>query len=98
METLEKQALFWDVNLAQLDAEEHKNFIAKRILSMGDIDDLHWAIKAYSVDFLRNIFLKSASLLDARSRNFWGIYFNLSAETVCILKRSTDKRSVFLKR
>jgi hypothetical protein len=98
MKTLEKQALFWDVNLAELDAQKHKNFIAKRILSMGDFDDLQWAIKAYSLEFLRNIFLKSATQLDAKSQNFWNIYFNLSAENICTLKQSTNRQSMFLKR
>jgi hypothetical protein len=98
MKTLEKQALFWDVSLAELDMQKHKNFIAKRILAVGDLDDLHWAIKTYDAEFLQNVFLKSVAQFDAKSQNFWKIYFNLSAEKLCTLKQSINKQSMFLKR
>jgi hypothetical protein len=98
METLKKQSLFWDVDLAQLDSQVNKTFIVKRILGMGDLDDLHWALKFYGVKFLREIFMKSVSQLDAKSQNFWKIYFNISDETLCTLKQSTSKQCAFLKR
>jgi len=98
METLKKQSLFWDVDLAQLDSRANKAFIAKRIFSMGDVDDLNWALSAYGVEFLRGIFLKSISQLDAKSQNFWKLYFNISDQTLCTLKQSTSKQCAFLRR
>jgi len=47
METLEKQELFWDVNLSQIDKNANKQFILKRILQFGDLEDLHWALMIY---------------------------------------------------
>jgi hypothetical protein len=98
METLKKQSLFWDIDLAELNPQTNKNFIAKRILAMGDLNDLHWALKFYGEIFLREIFLKSINQLDAKSQNFWKIYFNISNENLCTLKQSTSKQCAFLKR
>ncbi len=41
--TLKKQSLFWDVNLKEIDPNNHKNFIARRILKR-DLSDLNWAV------------------------------------------------------
>lgn len=98
METLKKQSLFWDIDLTELDSQSNKAFIVKRILGMGDRSDLHWAIKFYGMNFLREIFLKSVNQLDAKSRNFWKLYFNISDQTLCTLKQSTSKQCAFLKR
>lgn len=98
METLQKQSLFWDVGLGSLDVSAHRDFIVKRILSMGDIADFAWARKAYDADSMKEIFLRSSDQLDAKSRNFWKLYFDISDETVCTEKLSTDGRGVFSKR
>jgi len=76
METLEKQELFWDVNLAQIDRNAHKKFIVKRILQFGDLEDLHWALRYYGTDFMRDTFISSQNQLDKKSRNFWRLYLD----------------------
>jgi len=95
MKTLEKQSLFWDVDIETLNAGEHRDFIAKRILSVGDLDDLAWSLKEYGAEFLKALFLRSADGLDAKSCNFWKRYFYLSDEDLCISKRSSRVRSAF---
>ncbi|MEA2092551.1 MAG: hypothetical protein U9P61_01095 [Patescibacteria group bacterium] len=77
METLKKQSLFWDVDLKEIDPENHKNFIARRIFGRGDLEDLNWAIDFYGLDLLKDIFLKEAHKIDYKSQNFWLLYFNI---------------------
>jgi len=95
METLEKQELFWDVNLARMDKNAHKQFIVKRILQFGDLDDLRWALTSYGYDAVRDIFLFSSDQLDNKSRNFWRSFFQIHDGEECIKKRSTNKQSMF---
>jgi len=95
METLEKQELFWDVNLARMDKNAHQQFIVKRILQFGDLDDLRWALTSYGYDAVRNIFLFNDDQLDDKSRNFWRFFFRIREGEECIKKRSTNKQNVF---
>ncbi len=95
METLEKQELFWDVNLPRMDKNAHKQFIVKRILQFGDLDDLRWALTSYGYDGIRNIFLFSADQLDNKSRNFWRFYFHVHNGEECIKKQSTSEQNAF---
>lgn len=84
METLEKQELFWDVNLAQIDKNAHKKFIVKRILQFGDLEDLDWALRFYGIVFMRDTFLSFQDQLDKKSRNFWRLYFDDHRGEKCI--------------
>lgn len=95
METLKKQELFWDVNLAQMDKDAHKQFIVKRILQFGDMDDLRWALTFYGYDAVRDIFLFNADRLDNKSRNFWCLFFHIYDGEECIKKRSTSEQNAF---
>ena len=77
MKTLQKQSLFWDVDLKEIDTSNHKNFIARRIFEKGDLDDLNWAIGFYGLDLLKDIFLEEAHKIERKSQNFWLLYFNI---------------------
>lgn len=74
METLEKVALFWDVDRTQLDQEQHADFIMRRVLHYGDVTDVQWATKRYGATRLASV-VENARDLDARSRNFWNVHF-----------------------
>lgn len=95
METLEKQELFWDTNLAELDKNTHRHFIVKRILQFGDMDDVHWAMQFYGKDIVRDVFLSSSHLLDKKSRNFWNFFFNIHDGEACIRKPSMSGQNAF---
>jgi len=77
MKTLLKQELFWDVNLKNLNAIKHKDFIIKRILQRGDLDDLAWANNNYNKNYLKNVFLRNFKIFDDKSKNFWCYYFKI---------------------
>jgi hypothetical protein len=70
MKTLDKVALFWDVNRDQLDVSLHADFIIKRILSQGDIEDAHFMFENYSNEKVTEV-LSSMRGLDQKSYNFW---------------------------
>jgi hypothetical protein len=97
MKTIEKQDLFWDVNLVELDEKKHREFIAKRILTAGNSDDLKWALDCYGTEVVKNIFLQNCEEMDRKSKNFWFLYFNLD-KNQCQQMPSTTKQSLFLKR
>lgn len=96
MQTLNKQGLFWDINLKELDPKKNKKFIIERILLRGDMDDFGWAIDFYGKKVIRDIFLKTKKL-DYKSQNFWCLYFNLDKKK-CIKSQSIKKQSAFWER
>lgn len=94
METLQKNSLFWDIESESLDPDKHRDFIVRRILEKGDLEDLHWAENFYGLDELRRIFCHFYTKFDSKSANFWQIYFNID-KSKCIQKLSTKKLSAF---
>lgn len=74
MKTLEKVALFWDVDRTRLDEDQNADFIIRRILRFGDIADVRWATIRYGAERLASLAEHSRDL-DERSRNFWTTHF-----------------------
>ena len=66
---------FWDCEFETLKLEGHKKFISERILMFGDVPALKWLRKTYGLEFFRHIAVSSRRL-DAKTRNFWKIYFD----------------------
>ncbi|MDP3957510.1 MAG: hypothetical protein Q8Q10_03355 [bacterium] len=96
METPQKRALFWDIDLEAMDLKQHKYFIIERILARGDADDFRWAEKAYGNGVLKETLLQ-AKTLDKKSLSFWCFYFNIDKQQ-CIQKPLLLKRSAFWKK
>ena len=96
METLEKRALFWDVDPKTIDPDENGRFVMERILARGDVDDIRWAQKFYGDGALKETLLK-AKTIDPKSLSFWCFYFNLD-RALCIQKPSLLKRAAFWKK
>ena len=97
METLKKANLFWDIDQESLDPKRYGVFIVKRILEKGDVDDIRWAVELYGEGFVKDVFQKNIAKFDARSNNFWRLYFNIN-KSQCIQKQSAKKRSPFWQR
>ncbi|MEK7509554.1 MAG: hypothetical protein AAB605_02465 [Patescibacteria group bacterium] len=74
MKTLEKVALFWDVDHATLDEEQHADFIIRRVLARGDIDDVRWAFSRYGNERVAAA-ARTARDFDARTAHFWKTHF-----------------------
>ena len=97
MKTLQKQQLFWDVDLKEIDPVKHRDFIIERILERGDEDDFKWVLDFYGTEAIKKVFLEKIENLDPRSQNFWCLYFNLNPSE-CIPKPSMKKQSAFSQR
>ena len=74
METLQKVALFWDVDRAKLDADQSADFIIRRVLARGDIDDVHWVFSRYGKERVAAV-ARAARDFDSRSAHFWKTHF-----------------------
>ncbi|NBV76858.1 hypothetical protein EBR66_01700 [bacterium] len=74
MKTLEKVSLFWDVDRATLGTEAHADFIIRRVLMFGDLEDVKWVVGQYGVEKVRDV-AQTARDLDSRSRAFWTAHF-----------------------
>jgi hypothetical protein len=63
---------FWDVRLADLSVEQHRDFILGRLLEGGDPQALQWVFRHYTraslVMFLKG---RGAELLSRRAWQFW---------------------------
>ena len=64
--------LFWDIRLADLSADHHRDLILSRVLEWGDRSAVEWALKVYPkrawADFLRG---RGAAVLSRPAWHFW---------------------------
>jgi hypothetical protein len=68
--------LFWDVEPADLDLEQHAHYILARVLERGRLSDVTWAIGAYGLDTIHAFFRDAAHPeLSARTLAFWRALF-----------------------
>lgn len=96
MKTIEKQHLFWDVDLEKIDLEKNKCFIIERILARGDLDDFKWAFSFFGEELIKDTLI-NAKALDAKSQNFWCVYFNVN-KSKCTQNQLMKKQSAFWRR
>ncbi len=47
--------LFWDINISELDMEQHANYVVERVLERGRMNDWLLIKNYYGVDRLREI-------------------------------------------
>ena len=71
--------LFWDVDLAALDLENHKIFIVERVLNMGDEVALKWLRQKYGLKIIYNT-VTTSNKLTLKTARCWQNYFNLKEE------------------
>lgn len=71
MNTLEKQALFWDINIETLNPDEHTSYIIERVLDFGDDDDIRWLFSRYPKATIKQVLDHSRSALHEKSKALW---------------------------
>jgi hypothetical protein len=71
MNTLHKQALFWDVNVETLDPKKHALYVIERVLDFGDDDDIRWLFSFYPKEVIKKSALRSRSALHKKSKALW---------------------------
>lgn len=50
--------LFWDINIRDLDMEQHKSYVLGRVLEFGKLNDWKLIRNYYGLDEIRNIGLE----------------------------------------
>jgi hypothetical protein len=70
------KALFWDVDLADLDIEKHSKFIIERVVSRGNMQDWQLLKKMYGKNRIKNEVLK-IRCLDKKTVGFLSVYFTV---------------------
>lgn len=68
------KAFFWDVQLSDLSADHHRDFILGRLLEVGNREALRWLFRTYSRDsILAFLSRRGTDLLSQKSWNFWAL-------------------------
>ena len=75
------QRLFWDVDVASIDLDQHADFVMGRVLSHGDQDAVVCLQRELGDDALRAFVARAPHRLDARSRRFFEVVLNVSEST-----------------
>lgn len=71
--------LFWDVDRASLDPEQHANFLICRIMERGSSEEVRLAWSYYGEDCVRDALLQSTAL-SSRTIHFFANQFRLSCD------------------
>jgi hypothetical protein len=73
--------LFWDVDPAALDLEEHRRFVLARVLEKGRLVDIRWLIKRYGEAAIHEFFRSSGHPeLSGRTLAFWRAFLGAQEE------------------
>lgn len=59
---------FWDVNFEDLDTEEHKFLITKRVLDRGNTIAIRWLVSTYGVGEIKSVVMSSRDLSPQTAR------------------------------
>jgi hypothetical protein len=65
-----RQALFWDANSNNIDAEKNAQYIIERILDFGNDGEVKWLYHFYDKTLLKSVVAKSRSLMP-ETKNLW---------------------------
>lgn len=65
---------FWGDNLEEINLKNHKKYIARTILSIGDLEAVKWLNSKFDKPFLKR--LLDSKQVDKKSANFWKLYYS----------------------
>jgi hypothetical protein len=76
-------ALFWDYNLAKIDAQKNKMLILERVFLRGNWDEYKLLFSYYGKDEIKESIVKILNF-DSKTLNFLSIIFDIpKAEFTC---------------
>lgn len=52
------QGILWSKNIRDIDLERDKIYIIHQVLAYGNLKQIKWLLKIYSLDGIREVFLK----------------------------------------
>lgn len=81
------KVFFWDVQLSDLSADHHRDFILGRLLETGNRKALRWLFQTYSRNsILAFLSKRGTALLSQKSWHFWAL--QLGKEPKALSKKS----------
>lgn len=88
MELELRQALFWDLNVAVIDLQQHQASVIERITTRGRLEELRAMVAYYGQETVKNTLLQ-ARYLDKRTLAYCSLIFDVSVtEFSCINSHS----------
>ncbi len=68
--------IFWDIDISELNVELHAQFIIKRVIQRGSLEDWIEIKKLYGLNFIKDEILKIRDL-DTKTLSFFSKYFEI---------------------
>lgn len=85
--------LFWEYDVSTLDWDEHREFIARRVLSHGNWEQICWLRAKLGDDALRRIIRKSEGKeLSPRQLRLWELLLELPTQEVDRWLRDSSRK------
>ncbi len=87
--------IFWDIEIQNLDYENHKRYTIERILQYGLAEHINWMLKNFDkTDIIEAV--KKSRTIDRRTANYWSIHLGINKdEIICFLNQSAMSNSMF---
>jgi len=87
------RSLFWDCDFAQLDWQQHRDFIIRRVLAEGSWDAVCWLRNELGDPPLRDwIERHQGRSLSPQQLRFWELILDLPKESVDTWLRSEERK------
>ena len=84
--------LFWDCEFDQLDWEQHRDFVIRRVLESGTWDTICWLRRELGDAALREWICRyQGRSLSPQQLRFWELILDLPAESVDVWLRSPSR-------
>lgn len=71
-----RPALFWDVNVNEVDLEKHHASVIERITTRGRLEEFRAILDYYGKETVKNTLL-NARHLDKRTLSYCSLFFNI---------------------
>ena len=84
--------LFWDVDPAAVDPDEHRRYVIPRIMDRGTREDVKAAWSFYGEETIREVLLNAASL-HKKTIAFFACQFDLPRESFRAFRSQTGRWS-----
>jgi len=82
---------FWDVEFSDIDIENSKHFIVKRVIDRGNTQSMKYVIKTYGLEAIKEVVLTTRDL-SRITGNFWADILNLDKSQVPCLQKPYSPR------
>lgn len=78
---------FWDVDFEEINFNDHKVYVLKRILEYGDEEAIRWMWKNFKIAEIKKTLCNFRGY-SQKSANFWACILGVKKEKVKCLSRS----------